>query len=380
MNLLVSKAETFLKQCYSENEWDNLEKRLTEVKDEIARTGTYVHTALELEHGAKIAWRNSNRCIGRFFWKKLSVRDQRHLTTEKEICDEMLNHIKFAYNDGKIRPSVTVFRQADEAKNNSIKIWNAQLVRYAGYQAEGNKIIGDPDSLEFTAECIKLGWKSAKTDFDILPLVIQIADHLPVLVPIPDSFINEVNIEHPTMEWFKELGLKWYAVPIISNMVLEIGGIVYSAVPFNGWYMETEIASRNFGDEQRYNVLPTLAARMGLDTSKNSTLWKDRALLELNLAVLHSYQKSKVAMVDHHTATDQFINFEESENECGREINADWSWIVPPMSGSATKTFFREWKNEVVAPNFYREFAAWRKPTAEEMEKQAACPFHIHKA
>ena len=32
-----------------------------------------------------------------------------------------------------------------------------------------------------------------------------------------------------------------------------------------------------------------IATRMGLNTSTNK-LWKDRALVELNLAVLHSYQ------------------------------------------------------------------------------------------
>lgn len=29
---------------------------------------------------------------------------------------------------------------------------------------------------------------------------------------------------------------------------------------------------------------------MGLDTSTSSSLWKDRALVEVNLAVLHSFQ------------------------------------------------------------------------------------------
>ncbi|WP_368738983.1 nitric oxide synthase oxygenase, partial [Staphylococcus aureus] len=32
---------------------------------EIKETGTYTHTEEELIYGAKMAWRNSNRCIGR---------------------------------------------------------------------------------------------------------------------------------------------------------------------------------------------------------------------------------------------------------------------------------------------------------------------------
>jgi len=33
-----------------------------------------------------------------------------------------------------------------------------------------------------------------------------------------------------------------------------------------------------------------VAKKMGLDTSSPTTLWKDRAVLELNAAVLHSFQ------------------------------------------------------------------------------------------
>ena len=33
-----------------------------------------------------------------------------------------------------------------------------------------------------------------------------------------------------------------------------------------------------------------MAIKMGLDTRKISSLWKDRALVEVNVAVLHSFQ------------------------------------------------------------------------------------------
>ena len=33
---------------------------------------------------------------------------------------------------------------------------------------------------------------------------------------------------------------------------------------------------------------------MGLDTTRNTSLWKDYALVELNYAVLHSFQVGKV--------------------------------------------------------------------------------------
>ncbi|WP_044747531.1 nitric oxide synthase oxygenase [Bacillus alveayuensis] len=80
---LFEKAKSFLYTCYKElNELDQLEDRLKRVKEEIDLYGSYKHTYEELEHGAKMAWRNSNRCIGRLFWQSLHVFDARNLQTE----------------------------------------------------------------------------------------------------------------------------------------------------------------------------------------------------------------------------------------------------------------------------------------------------------
>ena len=76
--------------------------------------------------------------------------------------------------------------------------------------------------------------------------------------------IKEVPIEHENYPKLKELNLKWYAVPIISNMDLQIGGITYPTAPFNGWYMVTEIGVRNFTDSYRYNLLEKVAERSSL--------------------------------------------------------------------------------------------------------------------
>ena len=38
-------------------------------------------------------------------------------------------------------------------------------------------------------------------------------------------------------------------------MLLEIGGLEFSAAPFSGWYMSTEIGTRNLCDPHRYNIL-----------------------------------------------------------------------------------------------------------------------------
>ena len=67
----------------------------------------------------------------------------------------------------------------------------------------------------------------------------------------------------PSTRWFAELGLRWHAVPAISNMRLTIGGVHYPLAPFNGWYMGTEIGARNLADADRYNLLPAVAAADG---------------------------------------------------------------------------------------------------------------------
>lgn len=49
-------------------------QRLQEVEQQIATTGTYQLLEAELVFGAKHAWRNAARCLGRIQWNKLQVR------------------------------------------------------------------------------------------------------------------------------------------------------------------------------------------------------------------------------------------------------------------------------------------------------------------
>uniref|UniRef100_A0A8B9EZF1 Nitric oxide synthase 3 n=1 Tax=Amazona collaria TaxID=241587 RepID=A0A8B9EZF1_9PSIT len=154
------------------------------------------------------------------------------------------------------------------------------------------------------------------------------------------------------LAWFEELGLRWYALPAVSNMLLEIGGLEFPAAPFNGWYMSSEIGTRNLCDSHRYNLLPEVALRMGLDTRTTSSLWKDKAAVEVNIAVLHSYQVAKVTIVDHHAATESFVKHMENELRTRGGCPADWVWIVPPISGSLTPVFHQEMVNYQLCPTF----------------------------
>lgn len=360
-------------QCYQELGKSDveLEARLQQVEHDIQNNGSYEHTFEELEHGAKMAWRNSNRCIGRLFWDNLKVRDQRHIQGTEQIADSLLEHIRYATNGGKVRPTITIFRPR-AIDGSEMRIWNHQLIRYAGYQTNEG-IIGDPASLEFTQFCERLGWTGAGTSFDVLPLVISEHNGSPRWFEIPQADVMEVPMIHPDFPGFTELELKWYAVPIVSEMRLNIGGIHYTAAPFNGWYMGTEIGARNFADEHRYNLLPQMAKIMGLDTSSKATLWKDRALVELNLAVLYSFKEAGVSIVDHHTAASQFQRFEEREAEAGRAVTGNWTWLIPPMSPATTHIFHQSYDNRVVTPNFFYQDKPYEQKASAS---QGGCPFH----
>lgn len=56
-------------------------------------------------------------------------------------------------------------------------------------------------------------------------------------------------------KWFAEMNLRWYAVPGVSNMLFDCGGIQFTATAFSGWYMSTEIGCRNLCDVNRRNLL-----------------------------------------------------------------------------------------------------------------------------
>lgn len=107
--------------------------RLEEVAKEIDATGSYQLTTKELEFGAKQAWRNAPRCIGRIQWANLQVGslvwsktrikcavvycsyiyimshfpvqlfDARNCRTAEDMFQMLCDHIQFATNGGNLR-------------------------------------------------------------------------------------------------------------------------------------------------------------------------------------------------------------------------------------------------------------------------------------
>lgn len=336
------EAVAFLRQFHTESSpGTTLARRLREVRREIDDTGTYTHTPEELTFGARVAWRNSARCIGRLYWNSLHIRDRRDVSEPEDVAAECVAHLRDATRDGRIRSTITVFAP-DRPGRAGPRIHNDQLVRYAGHRTPSGDVRGDGRHVEFTDRALDLGWARPEPPgrFDVLPLVIS-AGSEPEIFDVPPDAVLEVPLTHPDHEWFGELRLRWHAVPAISNMPLSIGGVTYPATPFNGWYLGSEIGARNLTDNDRYGLLPVVAHHLGLDTTSERTLWRDRALVEMVRAVQHSFDVAGVTMADHHTESQRFLIHVAKEEALGRSCPADWSWIVPPVSGGLTPVYHR---------------------------------------
>ncbi|MEZ0068086.1 nitric-oxide synthase [Streptacidiphilus sp. MAP12-20] len=348
----LAAAEAFIRQFAHENPRSgDPDSRIRAIRTAVESSGTYEHTPEELAFGARVAWRNSARCIGRLYWNNLLVRDLRHLEHPDDIAAQCFEHLRLATNGGRIRPVISVFAP-DRPGRPATRLLGEQLVRYAD----------DPRSAEQVSLARGLGWKGGSEPFEVLPLVVHASpDTAPEFYELPEDTVLEVPLRHPHHPGFAGLGLRWYAVPAVSDMTLEIGGISYPSAPFNGWYMGTEIGSRNLADLDRYDLLPTIARLFDLDTTSERSLWRDRSLVELNLAVLHSYQEDGVTIADHHTESARFLTHIEREGRNGRSVPADWSWIVPPLSGSATAVFHRYYDppDLLLRPAFLRRDTAW---------------------
>jgi nitric-oxide synthase len=297
----------------------------------------------------------------------LDVIDARALSEPDDIFEALVAHLQKATNGGKIVPVMTVFRERlpDESE---IRIWNHQLVRYAGYQIANCKTIGDPMNIELTNLAISLGWKppAEPSPFDLLPIIIQSGEELRYY-ELTKQDVREVSIRHPKYPFFEQMNLRWYAVPVVSDMIFATGSALHPCAPFSGHYLGTEIGARNLADSNRYDLLPEVAAKLGLDTTTRRSLWKDHALVILNEAVLWSFDNEGVRIADHHGASDDFLKFCKQEAKAGREVSAEWSWIVPPISGSATSVFHRRYREEPIYPNFLLQVTAWETERGRKM-------------
>jgi nitric-oxide synthase, bacterial len=107
---LLAQAEQFITLFHTEHQSAGpAQDRITQVRREIEASGTYRHTAEELAFAARVAWRNSARCIGRLYWRSLQVRDRREVRSAAGVAAASFEHLRAATNGGRIRPLITLF-------------------------------------------------------------------------------------------------------------------------------------------------------------------------------------------------------------------------------------------------------------------------------
>jgi nitric-oxide synthase len=370
----IAEAEEFIAHFYAESTEARLRSaRLAQVRAEVAATGTYEHTPAELTWAARAAWRHAGRCSGRDKWRTLRVRDCRDVSDPAQVAAQVVAHLREATGGGHVRSYITVFAP-DAPCRPGPRILGGQAVRYAGYRRDGG-VTGDPANTALTELAAALGWEGSGGRFDILPLVVTDSGGSPRMFTLPRDAVLEVPITHPDFGWFTDLELRWYAVPVITDMYLSAGGIRYPCAPFNGWYQaSTEVGVRNLGDAARYDMLPAVAAGMGLDMSSRSTFWPDRAAVELAAAVHHSFREAGVMVTDHQAEMARFAKFAEREQATGRPWCAEWAWIVPPIGGSTTPAFHRTYPEAALRPGFARHPDTVPGAIARVRRQQAAAP------
>ena len=335
----------------TEAEW---RLRVQDVVTEIAETGTYTHTNEELTVGARLAWRHNTRCIGKLYWRGLTVRDFRDVTDAAEIAEGCLDHGEFVFNKGRIKPSITIFAPSTPGTP-AAKVWNGQLISYAGHRQADGTVIGDPHTVAITDLAKKHGWAPAKEGlFDILPLVIEDASGDVQRPRGPARAGARGRDRAPDDPGPGRAGPALVGLPVDLRQLpvdrrhqLSVRA-VHRLVPGAG------DSARDFTDTYRYNLLPEIAEALGIDTSDVRSLWKDKAVLELTTAVLHSFDKAGIRMDDHHTAAQKFHKWTESEERKGCPVEAEWAWMVPPISASLSPNFHREFEDVFKLPALIR--------------------------
>lgn len=309
-------------------------------------TGWWTPTVEELRWAAGRAWRDEPRCIGRWRWNNLALRDSRHLTDPDDIAADLAAHLREATRDGQIKPVVTVLHP-------HVRIANEQLIGYAGYHHSGG-VLGDPRHTAITDLAIETGWFGSRvptladwqhrTRFDVLPLLFTTPatpEQTLFLRELHGDAVREVALHHPDHPGIAGLGVRWYAVPALTSHELVLTDTVAYPVVISGHYLSTEIACRDLADPDRYDQLPVIAEHLGLDTSSPRSDWQAHAQLVLHQAVLASFDAAGVRISDPVTEAAHYQHWIGREQTAGRVVREDWSWIVPPHAPATTTVFHR---------------------------------------
>ncbi|XP_066268552.1 nitric oxide synthase 1-like [Branchiostoma lanceolatum] len=358
---VLEQAKEFIDDYYASMKKENSaehERRWIDIQAQVEEKGLYDLEYDELLYGAKMAWRNASRCIGRYQWNNLQVIDYRNVKTAQEMFDAACDHIRYATKDGQMKTAISIFPMRTDGKHD-YKFWNKYLFQYAGYRQPDGSVIGDPANVELTEVCQSLGWKGKGTPYDFLPAIVSANGEDPVIFEWPEDVPLELELRHPKHDWFEELAIKVNCVPLQGDMLFDVGGMQFPACPITGWFQSTEPV-RDLLDENRYNMAEIIAKKLGYDTSRYNSLWKDAAFLEVHIAVIHSFQMKGVMTQDPYTLTESFMKHMEREHRVRGGCPSDWVWIVPPSCSSLTPVFHQEMLNYHLRPALEYQEAGWK--------------------
>ncbi|EME47190.1 hypothetical protein DOTSEDRAFT_77571 [Dothistroma septosporum NZE10] len=351
--------------------------------------GQWDPTLAELEHGVRLAWKHSQRCIMRSEYKTLQVCDLRHVQESKQMGSSLVEHLGRAFGGGNITPTVFVFPARKRGERGPL-VWNSQILSFAGYQNNDGSILGDPANAELTAEVIALGWTPPRlrTRWDLLPIVTMAERDDPVITEIPEGLFPLVLITHPRYRLqFERLGLRWVPAPALSQLGFEIGGVQYTAAPFVGWFMDAEIGVRDLADHSRYNVLPQVITSLGWSNSEQDLerapeherlALLSTAQAELNYAVFHSFTAAGVKMSDTLSASSMYSTFDDEHfRDKGFRLPANPYWLAPPQ-GSIIPIWHRGGSPNyqpmpLICRNRQDPVKAWKRELTKTQVDEAHC-------
>ena len=93
--------------------------------------------------------------------------DKRNINDTDGMFQAICEHIEYSYNNGAIRPTITIFRKRQEGMPD-MRVWNQLMISMAGYSIDSTKEdqfpgdetttkkIGDQSNLGFTRVSISL--------------------------------------------------------------------------------------------------------------------------------------------------------------------------------------------------------------------------------
>lgn len=136
------------------------------MRNRISTNDLFIHTHASFEKSIFVL--NFKECF-----------DKRDVTNTTGMFDAIIDHLKYSYNGGTIRPAITIFRKREIGKPD-LRVWNPLMAHFAGYKVNSNhnqnvelpescslKEIGDQGNFDFTEVIEYTPYKNVEITFHI---------------------------------------------------------------------------------------------------------------------------------------------------------------------------------------------------------------------